>query len=225
MLKKVFFVGITALLLLSMQLNILGTVSVEEYNRNVKGEMLLFMKEPFMGDYMVEGMSPEEIKKAREQWKLKMFQENLPKALAFIKELDREFYDLVTEDDKLIDEYKQGFMKHIELWLKFQQKASPRAELELKQLVFSGHLEILEPQYHEEKNKDKRIQIRSSMKKILDRSFDVEIKIRELEIRELQEELNKLKEHVQHARNNKAEQIEIYLMKLTASDLKTIFDN
>ena len=223
MLKKVFFVGITALLLLNMQLNILSTVSAGEFNKNVQGETAILRQ--YMSEYPMEGKSAEEMKKEREQWKLKMFQENLPKALAFIKELDREFYDLVTEDDKLKDEYKQDSMKHIELWLKFQQTASPRAELELKQLIFSGHLELLERQYREEKNKDKRIQIRDGMKKLLTRFFDVKIKIREFEIQELQAELNKLKEQVQHAKNNKTEQIDIFLMKMTASDTKTIFDN
>jgi hypothetical protein len=206
-----------------MQLNILSTVSAEEYDKNVKGEIAILQQ--YISDYTMEGKSAEEMKKEREQWKLKIFQESLPGALAFIKELDREFYDLVTKDDKLIDEYKQDFMKHIELWLKFQQKASPRAELELKQLIFSGHLELLERQYHADENKDKRKQIHDGMKSLLTRLFDVKIKIRELEIRELQAELDKLKEQVQHAKNNKAEQIDIFLMKMTASDLKTIFDN
>jgi hypothetical protein len=224
MLKKVFLVGLTASLLLSMQLNILSTASAEEFNKNVQDETALLRQ--YMSDYPTgDGMSTSEMRKAREQWKLKMFQENLPRALAFIKELDSEFYDLVTKDDKLMDEYKQDFMKHIELWLKFQQTASPRAELELKQLVFSGHLELLERQYHADENKEKRKQIRDGMKSLLTRFFDVKIKIREFEIQELQAELNKLKEQVQHARNNKAEQIDIFLMKMTASETKTIFDN
>jgi hypothetical protein len=206
-----------------MELNILSTVSAEEYDKNVKGEIAILQQ--YMSDYMMEGKSAEEMKKEREQWKLKMFQENLPKALAFIKELDREFYDLVTKDDTLRDEYEKDFMKHVELWLNFQRTASPRAELELKQLVFSGHLELLGRQYHEEKNKDKRKQIRDSMKSLLTRLFDVKIRIREFEIQELQAELNKLKEQVQHAKNNKTEQIDIFLMKMTASDTKTIFDN
>jgi hypothetical protein len=207
-----------------MQLNILGTVSAGEFNKNVQGEIAILRQ--YMSEYPTgDGKSSEEMRKEREQWKLKMFQENLPKALAFIKELDREFYDLVTKDDKLMDEFKQDFMKHVEFWLQFQQKASPRDELELKQLIFYGHLELLGRQYREEKNKDKRIQIHDGMKNLLTRFFDVKIKIREFEIQELQAELNKLKEHVQHAKNNKAEQIDIFLMKMTASDTETIFDN
>ncbi|MHC4113128.1 MAG: hypothetical protein ACYSUY_18795 [Planctomycetota bacterium] len=223
MLKKVFLLGITALLLLSMQLNILGTISAEEYNKNAKDEIAILRQ--YMSGPTGDGKSSEEMRKEREQWKQKMFQENLPRALAFVKELDREFYDLVTKDDKLREEFEQDFMKHVELWLKFQQTASPRAELELKQLIFSGHLQLLERQYREEENKDKRIQIRDGMKKLLTRFFDVKIRIREFEIRELQAELNKLKEQVQHARNNKTEQIDIFLMKMTASETETIFDN
>jgi hypothetical protein len=116
-------------------------------------------------------------------------------------------------------------MEYLELWLQFQQNASPRAELVLKQVVFSGHLQHQGSQYREEENKDKRIQIRDGMKKLLTPFFDVKIKIRELEIQELQAELNKLKEQVQHAKNNKSEQIDIFLMKMTASEVETIFDN
>jgi hypothetical protein len=206
-----------------MRLNILGTVSAEEFEKNVKGE-LQFLRQYF-SDYTMEGKSAEEMKKENEQRKLKLLRENMPKALAFIKELDREFYDLVTKDDKLKEEYEQDFMKHVELWLKFQQSASPRAELELKQLIFSGHLELLERQYREEENKDKRKQIHDSMKKLLTRFFDVKIKIREFEIKELQAELNKLKEQLEHAKNHKAEQIDIFLMRMIASDEDTIFDD
>jgi hypothetical protein len=206
-----------------MRLNILGTVSAEEFEKNVKGE-LQFLRQYF-SDYTMEGKSAEEMKKENEQRKLKLFRENMPKALAFIKELDREFYDLVTKDDKLKEEYEQDFMKHVELWLKFQQSASPRAELELKHLIFSGHLELLERQYREEENKDKRKQIHDSMKKLLTRFFDVKIKIREFEIKELQAELNKLKEQLEHAKNHKAEQIDIFLMRMIASDEDTIFDD
>jgi hypothetical protein len=174
---------------------------------------------------MTEEETGEELMKEYEQQKLKQFQENIPKALAFVKELDREFYDLVAKDDKLKDEYENDFMEHVELWLKFQQSASPRAELELKQLIFSGHLELLERQYHEDENKDKRKQIHDSMKKLLTRFFDVKIKIREFEIKELQAELNKLKEQLEHAKNHKAEQIDIFLMRAIASDEDTIFDD
>lgn len=211
--KKVFLVGTVALLLLNMQLNILGTTSAEEYDKN----------ENFGAAFLRHFVTGEEAE--NEQRKQKLFQENIPKALAFIKELDREFYDLVTKDDKLRDEYEQDFMKHVELWLQFQRTASPRAELELKQLIFSGHLELLQSQYREEENKDKRKQIHDTMKKLLTRFFDVKIKIREYEIQELQAELNKLKEQVQHAKNNKSEQIDIFLMKMTASEVETIFDN
>ena len=166
-----------------------------------------------------------ELMKNHQQRRLKLFRENIPKALAFVKELDREFYDLVTKDDKLKDEYENDFMEHVELWLKFQETASPRAELELKQLIFSGHLELLERQYQEDENKDKRKQIHDSMKKLLTRFFDVKIKIREFEIRELQAELNKLKEQLEHAKNHKTEQIDIFLMKMTVSDEVTIFDD
>lgn len=224
MLKKAFLVGTAALLLLSMELNILSTVSAGEFNKIVQDETA-FLRQ-YTSDYPTgDGMSTSEMRKAREQWKLKMFQENLPRALAFVKKTDREFYDLVTKDGKLKDEFEQDFMNHLVLWLKFYRAASRRAEFELKQLIFSGHLELLERQYHEEENKDKRIQIRDGMKKLLTRLFDVKIRIREFEIRELQAELDKLKEQVQRAKNNKAEQIDIFLMKMTASDLKTIFDN
>jgi hypothetical protein len=206
-----------------MRPNILSTVSAGESDKNVKVEMQ-FLRQ-YISDYSMEGKSAEEMEKEREQRKLKQFRENIPKALAFIKELDREFYDLVTKDDQLKKEYEQGSMKHVELWLKFQQTASPRAELELKQLIFSGHLELLERQYHEEENKNRRKQIHGSMKKLLTRLFDVKIKIREFEIKELQAELNKLKEQLEHAKNHKTEQIDIFLMKMTISDEDTIFDD
>jgi hypothetical protein len=206
-----------------MRLNILGTVSAGEFNKN-KDYPIEILRQ-YMSDYTIEGKSAEEIKKAREQWKLQMFQENMPKALAFVKELDREFYDLVTKDDKLKDEYENDFMEHVELWLKFQETASPRAELELKQLIFSGHLELLERQYHEDENKEKRKQIHDSMKKLLTRFFDVRIKLREFEIKELQAELNKLKEQVQYAKNHKTEQIDSFLMRITASKADNIFDD
>lgn len=207
--------------------NILSTVSAGELDKNVKGEMP-FSRQYTTGEEDIDERIEEvkkELLKRTEQWRQKLFREDLPKTLAFIKELDREFYDLVTEDDKLKEEFKQDFIKHVELWLKFQQTASPRAELELKQLIFSGHLELLERQYREEKNKDKRIQIRGSMKKLLTRLFDVKIKIREFEIEELQTELNKLKEQLEHAKNHKTEQIDIFLMRMIASDEDTIFDD
>jgi hypothetical protein len=219
MLKKVFSLGAAALLLLSMRPSFLSTVSAEEFDKNVKGEM------PFLRQKTTAHEAIKKLIQTSQQRRMKQFQENIPKALAFIKELDREFYDLVTEDDKLRQEYEQDFTKHVELWLKFQETASPRAELELKQLIFSGHLELLERQYREEKNKDKRIEIRGSMKKLLTRLFDVKIKIREFEIEELQAELNKLKEQLEHAKNHKTEQIDIFLMKMTVSDEETIFDN
>jgi hypothetical protein len=201
-----------------MQLNILGTTSAEEYDKED-------LDIAFLRQFVTGEEAEKELMKKNEQRKLKLFQKNIPKALAFIKELDREFYDLVTKDDKLRDEYKQDFMEYLELWLQFQQNASPRAELVLKQVVFSGHLQLLGSQYREEKNKDKRKQIHDGMKKLLTPFFDVKIKIRELEIQELQAELNKLKEQVQHAKNNKSEQIDIFLMKMTASEVETIFDN
>ncbi|UCG58904.1 MAG: hypothetical protein JSU70_05195 [Phycisphaerales bacterium] len=223
MLKKVFSVGITALLLLSVRPNILATISAAESNENENGEMP-FLRQ-LVREYAAEGKSEEEMKKEREQWKLKQFRENIPKAEAFIKELDREFYDLVTKDDKLKDEYEQDFMEHIDLWLKFQQTASPRAELELKQLIFSGHLELLERQYREGEDKNKRKQIHGSMKKLLSRLFDVKIELREFEIKELQAELNKLKDQLEQAKNHKAEQIDIFLTRMTILDEDTIFDD
>jgi hypothetical protein len=202
-----------------MRVNILSTVSAEEFDKNVKGEA------PFLREKMMAHEAVRKLMLRNQQQRMKQFQENIPKALAFIKELDREFYDLVTEDDKLRQEYEQDFTKHVELWLKFQETASARAELELKQLIFSGHLELLERQYREEKNKVKRKHIHDSMKMLLTRLFDVKIKIREFEIEELQAELNKLKEQLEHAKNNKTEQIDIFLMKMTVSDEETIFDN
>jgi hypothetical protein len=202
-----------------MRPNILSAVSPEESTRDKILEIARLRQ------FMTEEETGEELMKEYEQQKLKQFQENIPKALAFVKELDREFYDLVAKDDKLKDEYENDFMEHVELWLKFQQSASPRAELELKQLIFSGHLELLERQYHEDENKDKRKQIHDSMKKLLTRFFDVKIKIREFEIKELQAELNKLKEQLEHAKNHKAEQIDIFLMRVIASDEDTIFDD
>jgi hypothetical protein len=62
MLKKVFLVGITALLLLSMQLNILGTVSAGEFNKNVQGEIAILRQ--YMSEYPTgDGKSSEEMRK------------------------------------------------------------------------------------------------------------------------------------------------------------------
>ncbi|MHC4166203.1 MAG: S41 family peptidase [Planctomycetota bacterium] len=135
MLKGTFSVAIAGVLLL----NILSTINAAEHDKSGPGATMM---EP--------------------QRKEELFLENLPKALAFIKEFDREFYDLVTQDDKLKDEYKRDFLKYGDLWLEYQETASPRAEIELKLLILSRHLDVLQRQYTTLVNKGPQKQIPQS---------------------------------------------------------------
>ncbi len=148
--------------------------------------------------------------------------QRLPEVLEYIKQLDTEFYTILTKDGDIRDDYEEEMLEFARSMLQQKEKEYPELEMELKHMVHDFHFHILVRHYHNTENMTQKQQCRKDMKGVLSKLFDIKIKMRETRIKLLQEELNELKAEVEHAKANKAGQVEAFLAKVTTS--LTIFE-
>jgi hypothetical protein len=158
----------------------------------------------------------------------------MPRILARIKEIDSPLYNLIVEDGKVKEEHERFVIEVgrlcMEAWDREGEEPNPhlelepypRLELELKHRVLQGHLDILVNRYHSIRKPERGERIQNELKGLLTKLFDIKLAMREWDIKELQRELNRLKEQVEYAKGHKQEQIESFLARITGKE--TIFE-
>ncbi len=163
---------------------------------------------------------------------------HMEEALGFMKKVDKWLYTRITDDGEPVERFEHHLAEFTYLWMESQEAGKHGEDgqeedggeerklmiLNLTHMIYETHLGLLMDDFYETEDHQKRGKVKEHLIDILDSLFDVKIKIRELEIIEIQKELEALKAQVKEAKVNKEHQIQIYLEKITDSGEMTVFE-